>query len=62
MFEGSKYSKVTQFLDLEIFSSFLLKPLAMFEIPYLLESWMLGCACHSDQSAMFVGHLEIILV
>jgi hypothetical protein len=24
---------------------------------YLLESWKLDCACHSERSAIFVGHL-----
>jgi hypothetical protein len=45
-----------------ISSSFLLKPLATFEMPYLLESWKLDYACHSDRSTIFVGHLGTLLV
>jgi hypothetical protein len=52
---------VTQFSDLGISSSFLLKPLATFEISYLLKSWKLDYACHSDQSTMFVGHWGMLL-
>jgi hypothetical protein len=47
---------------MKIYFSFLLKPLAIFEIPYLVESRKLDCACHSDQSAMFVGHLRTLLI
>jgi hypothetical protein len=53
LFQGSKYGEVTQFPDFGISSNFLLKPLATFEIRYLLESWRLDYACHSDPSTMF---------
>jgi hypothetical protein len=53
---------VTQFPDFGISSSFLFKPLATFEMSYLLESWKLNYAHHSDRSTMFVDHLEILLV
>jgi Ser/Thr protein kinase RdoA (MazF antagonist) len=36
--------------------------LAIFEVTYLLKSWELDCANPPDQSEMFVGHLEGILV
>jgi hypothetical protein len=54
LFQGTKYSYVTQFPDKS--SSFLLKPLAIFEIPYLLPSWDLVCACQPHQSARFIDH------
>jgi hypothetical protein len=44
------------------FLSFLLKPLSTFEKSYLLESWKLDCAGHSDRSAMFVGHLGTLFI
>jgi hypothetical protein len=53
---------VTQFPNLEISSSFLLKPLATFEMSYLLESWKLNNACHSIRITMFVGHLGTLLI
>jgi hypothetical protein len=53
---------VTHFPNIGISFSFLLKPLATLEMPYLLESWKLSYACHSDQSIMFVGHLGTLLV
>jgi hypothetical protein len=58
----SKQSKVTQFPDSKISSNFLLKHLAIFKIPYLLEFWELDCPCHPDGSAGFVDHLEALLV
>jgi hypothetical protein len=61
LFQGSKYGYVTQFPDL-VSSSFLLKPLATFEMPYLLKSWKLNYACHSDRSTLFVGHMGTLLV
>jgi hypothetical protein len=36
--------------------------LAIFEMPYLLESWELDCACHPYCSARFVDQLGAPLV
>jgi hypothetical protein len=52
LFQGSKYSEVTQFSDIS--SSFLLKSLAIFEMSYLYKSWELNSACHRDGSARFI--------
>jgi hypothetical protein len=38
------------------------KHLALFEIPYLLQSWELVYACHSTGRIMFVDHLGSLLV
>jgi hypothetical protein len=47
---------VTQFPDLGISFSFLLKlkPLDTFEMPYLLGPWKLDYTCHSDRSTILV--------
>jgi hypothetical protein len=63
LFQGYKYGYVTLKCHiLGISFSFLLKPLATFEMPYFLESWKLDFAYHSDQSTMFVRHLGTLLV
>jgi hypothetical protein len=36
--------------------------LAVFEMPYLLESWELDCTNHPDCSARIVDHSGAILV
>jgi hypothetical protein len=33
-----------------------------FEIPYLLKSWDLYCACHPGCSARFLDHMRALLV
>jgi hypothetical protein len=47
---------------LENFFRFLLKQIAILEMPYLLESWELYCACQLDCSARFVEHVGALLV
>jgi hypothetical protein len=41
---------------------FLPKQVAIFKIPYLLESWELECACHPYCSARIVEHNRTLLV
>jgi hypothetical protein len=47
-------------LDMTFFR-ILLKQVAIFQMPYLLKSWELECACHPDCSAWIVEHNGILL-